>query len=165
MIGRTHDAKIADLCSGPVSKVGQIYKWRHPHIIASDVLQPEYASRINQKLVTPVEYQDVRCLTYQNDSFDVVYCANALDHIEQIEDALKEIVRVCKVGGWIYLRHGKNQKRRYGGHHYWNATIDGFKRGEKIIPMDSFGKFTDGFEIIFTMKKGRDGKHNNTGEK
>ena len=61
-------------------------------------------------------------LTYKDEMFDIVHCANALDHCVDPFKALKEMYRVCKPGGWIYLRHAINsgKKERYSMQHQWN---------------------------------------------
>jgi len=55
----------------------------------------------------------------------IVFCANALDHCQDPYKALREMVRVCKSGGWIYLNHIAHEGRRqgYSGLHQWNIDV------------------------------------------
>ena len=74
-----------------------------------------------------MEKQDMENLTYEDEMFDIVHCANALDHCVDPHKALKEMFRVCKVGGWIYLRHTPNEgkRHRYTMQHQWNIEVVG----------------------------------------
>lgn len=42
-------------------------------------------------------------LIFADNFFDFVYCLNVLEHVENIEDCLNEMIRVLKPGGWIYI--------------------------------------------------------------
>lgn len=153
LTGKT-EAKIADLGSGPVCTLGNIWGEVKVTIYASDILANEYAELTNEVLRTPIEYQNMENLTYPNEYFDVVQCVNALDHTKNIKKAIEEMVRVCKVGGYIYLRHGHNQMKVNGGRgHYWNAGRKGFSNGKVTIPLTGFATTDDGYFLVSIMKK------------
>lgn len=91
------------------------------------------------------EQQDMEKLTYQNNSFDLVHCRNALDHTMNALSAVKEMIRICKPGGWVYIKCWLDQKETKG-HHYWSAKEDGtFTNG-----VESFNLKDLGFEIRYT---------------
>ena len=119
-------ATIADIGAGAACLIGNLHPQQIPiSIVASDVLADEYKilwDEIGKQPRIPVEKQDMRQLTYPDNSFDVVHCSNALDHCPDPMCAVTEMVRVCKPKGWIYLRHMKDVGRmaRYGGLHQWN---------------------------------------------
>lgn len=154
---RKNEAKIADIGSGPICILGNLWSGVKLTIYASDINQPEYAKMLeeeNCKLVTPVEYQDMESLTYPDEFFDVVHCANALDHTKDAQKALDEMKRVCKKGGYIYLRHLHNQKKVNGGRgHFWDAKKNGFFNGKSLVTLDGFLTADDGFFIVSIMKK------------
>lgn len=123
LIGDKTEVKIAELGAGPVNTIGNLWPGVNVQIYASDVMWPEYQKFWQQHgkhPIVPVVYQDFEKLDYEDDFFDIVHCVNALDHTENAIKALNELIRVCKPGGWIYLRHAPCQMTRYGGMHRWN---------------------------------------------
>jgi len=42
-------------------------------------------------------------LPYQDNYFDLVYCFTVLEHVVNVKACLKEMIRVCKSGGFIYI--------------------------------------------------------------
>jgi len=128
MIGDRKKVKIADLGAGMFSTTGSILEGVEVNIHPSDELADEYMEVLKGQDIEPVfpiEKQNMEALTYSDESFDIVHCVNALDHCENPDKAIKEMYRICKPGGWIYLRHffnvGKLQK--YTGEHDWNITL------------------------------------------
>jgi ubiquinone/menaquinone biosynthesis C-methylase UbiE len=122
--------KIADLGCGMFSTTGSTWPTADIEIYPSDILAAEYNELLKKYKVIPVipvEKQDMECLTYEKDFFDVVHCVNALDHCFNPIQALKEMFRVCKPGGWIYLRHFLNNAefQKYHGSHLWNINESG----------------------------------------
>ena len=123
LIGDKKKVLIGELGAGPICTIGKVLEGVNVDIEASDVLADEY-----QKLwwehkaepIIPIFYEDMENLSYPNDYFDIVHCINALDHTPNYQKAIDEMFRVCKEGGYIYLRHGLGQKKRFGGHHHWN---------------------------------------------
>jgi ubiquinone/menaquinone biosynthesis C-methylase UbiE len=160
MVWKHGTYKIADLGSGPVCTLGGRFAGSNIEIIASDILAEEYKEITDelvkftgQELLIPIEYQDIENLTYPDEFFNIVHCVNTLDHTRDIKKALSEMKRICKKGGWIYLRHAPDQKKYLAGEHYWDATMDGFTNGTEIITLDGFKTVTDGFMIISIMNK------------
>lgn len=151
------EATIADLGSGPICTIGTLWGKTKITIRASDILAKEYAKLIeeqNAKLINPVEYEDMENLSYPDEFFDVVHCVNALDHTKDAQKALSEMKRVCKSGGYIYLRHAHNQKKVNGGKgHFWDAKRDGFFDDTTWVTLDGFHTTDDGYYLISIMKK------------
>lgn len=114
---------ILDVGSGPFTTIGT-----GGNIVACDILADEYRAMMKEREIVPivpVQKQNMESLTYDDNSFDLVHCRNALDHTENIEAALKEMARVCKPWGRIHLRHYPNvaEKNNYNGSHYWNLCV------------------------------------------
>lgn len=148
MIGNKKRVKIANLGAGPMNLIGDSLPGVKIKVVSSDLLANKFAKlcqKLNLKPKNPVEKQDMTHLTYKDNSFDIVYCANALDHAKDPYRALKEMVRVCKPGGYIYLRHiaHEGQRHRYRGIHQWN--IDVTEEGDCIIWTAESGQKSSAF--------------------
>jgi len=118
---------IADIGSGPFPLVGTIHPTVEIKLIPSDILADEFKRMVTDANITlfiPVEKQDAENLTYSDDLFDIIHCVNALDHMENPRKALMEMHRICKPGGWVYLKHFKNmgERKGYRGNHGWNIS-------------------------------------------
>jgi len=152
--------RIADLGSGPICTVGNLWDHRKITIIPSDVLQPHYQEMIDDmgiQLLIPTEYQDMEALTYPDNSFDIVHCVNAMDHTRDAKKAISEAVRICRPDGYIYLRHAVAQKRRWGGHHYWNFNPDGsINSADERFYLEDFHNSCDGNFVVSVMRKNHD---------
>ena len=123
----TTPARILDIGSGAASQIGSC--WPGVVVTAADRFAAEYAciwAALGMVPTVPVEAQDMTALTYPSESFDIVHCGNALDHCHDPFRAIREMVRVCKHGGVVYLRHLLDQGRlaRYTGLHQWNIAAD-----------------------------------------
>ena len=55
-------------------------------------------------------------LPFPDETFDLVYCFSAIEHVHSIEGSIREIVRVTRRGGVIYL-HTNNAWALYEGHY------------------------------------------------
>jgi SAM-dependent methyltransferase len=150
MIGDKKEVIVAELGAGPINTIGNFWKGVTVVIRASDVMQPEYEKfrhDNNATLIIPIEYQDMESLTYADKTFDIVHCVNALDHTPNPKKALSEMARVCKSGGWIYLRHAPYQMKRYGGMHEWNIYMEGsaciFQGKKETFTLEGFTSRTE----------------------
>lgn len=111
--------RIADIGAGPTSMV---------EVVASD-----------KDLIDGVQRQDMEKLTYEDNSFDVVHCRNALDHTKNALAVVKEMIRICRPGGLVYIKCWLDQKETKG-HHYWSAKEDGvFTNGKTNFSLKDFG--------------------------
>jgi SAM-dependent methyltransferase len=174
MIGDKTEVNIADLGAGMFSTTGSTYPTAIVHLYPSDILAEEYLKLLKKAKVIPilsVERQDMVQLTYKDNFFDVVHCINALDHCEDPLKALQEMYRVCKVGGWIYLKHYYNvaEYEKYAGNHQWNiCKAEDFddcivwNKTEKFLLSDYFTGFNTivqpvavppGLEITSKLRK------------
>jgi ubiquinone/menaquinone biosynthesis C-methylase UbiE len=128
MIGDKKDVKICELGAGMFCTIGSLWKTAKVKIYASDALSDEFNQILkehNVTALTPLEKQDMENLTYPDNFFDIVYCCNALDHCTNPLKAIKEMFRVAKPGGWIYLKHVINvgEHEKYAGLHMWNIDL------------------------------------------
>lgn len=129
MIGKKKEVTIAELGSGMFCTIGSLHKTAKVTVYPSDALADEFNQILkesNIKPLIPVEKQDMENLTYPDSFFDIVHSVNALDHTTNPLKAIYEMHRVCKPGGYIYLRHFINvgEREKYAGLHMWNINID-----------------------------------------
>jgi len=123
------DIKVLDVGSGPLSVVGKTHKGRSIALTATDPLADFYSSILEEhEIVAPVPTQFATAedlsLFFDDSSFDLVYCQNALDHSFDPMRAIVEMLRVLKVGGRIALNHHENEaeNENYVGFHQFNFT-------------------------------------------
>lgn len=105
---------IADICCGIGDFAMQIKKTFSPgRLVAVDhaTRSLEYARAMAEEFgVDGIEFQvgDAASLLLPDDSFDVVFCRHALQVFDRPMEILRELVRICKPGGTVYVTNEKN---------------------------------------------------------
>lgn len=63
------------------------------------------AKEIVDSMNLPLDFKLGDCLDlpYENDTFDVVIAGELIEHIENPQDLVDEMARVCKNGGWLTI--------------------------------------------------------------
>ncbi len=157
LIGDKKEVRIAELGSGMFCTIGSLWKTAKVKVYPSDTLADEFNQILKKARVTPlipVRREDMSNLSYPDSFFDIVHCVNALDHTTNPLRAIREMYRVCKPGGFIYLRHFVNVgiNENYFGLHLWN--IDSYNDADCIIwnPEKKF-ILSDIFREFKTVKK------------
>ena len=158
-ISDRHYASILDVGSGPFTTVGNQLGSTTIHVVACDILAKGFkrmcdVASIRQYI--PVTYQNAESLTYVTNTFDIVHCVNALDHMEHPIKALSEMYRVCKEGGYIYLKHYPNvgERNGYNGFHNWNISDDGrIWNKEESYTLTGYDISLDGRMIVAVRQK------------
>lgn len=113
MIGDKDNVLVADVGAGPFALKNCEFVTGH---------RVEFRP-MDKKGFQGVEQQDMEALTYEDSTFDIVQCINALDHTRNAEKALQELIRVSKE--WVYIDCALDQLTTSGGWHYWDAKEDG----------------------------------------
>ena len=151
LIGDKKEVKIADLGSGPLSTIGQYLDGVKVEVYPSDRYSfKDFWKRYKTTPLFQIEIQNMEKLTYEDSFFDIVHCVNALDHTVNALDAVKEMIRVCKIGGWVYIDCALYQQTEQGHKHYWDAKEDGtFANQTNEFNLKDFG-----FKIQFIDNKG-----------
>jgi SAM-dependent methyltransferase len=119
--------RVLDVGAGPLTTVGKKWRGQTIALTAVDPLAEIYDKVLAEVGIDPMvrtirgEGEDLSALFGEN-SFDLVYCANALDHFYNPFKALEEMLRVVKKGGWVLLNHFPNEAEteQYSGFHQWN---------------------------------------------
>lgn len=92
--------------------------------------------------ITPYDIrygQDMEQITYPDNTFDIVHCRNALDHTKNAPLAVREMIRVCKPEGTVFIKCWLDQKDT-GHKHFWNAKADGtLANGEMSFNLKDLG--------------------------
>jgi len=87
--------EVLEIGSGPVSGMGV---FKGAHVMAVDPLAYEYAG-IGFDIDLRTMKAGIEDLPFGKNSFDVVIAVNSLDHVDDVEAAAKEILRVLRSGG------------------------------------------------------------------
>jgi len=130
LVGDLDSVHILDVGSGCLPTLAHHHPTVPVFLTSCDILADRYQGFLDRYGVTStVQCQDMERLSYWSGSFDIVHCSNALDHTPDPIRAVLEMVRVCRPGGWVYLRHIRNVglKERYHGPHQWNIVETEYK--------------------------------------
>lgn len=141
LVGDKKEVKIIDLGSGPYPITGQLLDGVKVETVHLD--QQDFADWWKEYETTPlypILVQDMENLPYEDHSFDIAHSMNALDHTRDAEKALKEMIRVTKPGGWVYIDCALIQHTNRGHRHFWDALEDGtFTDGTKSFDLKDYG--------------------------
>lgn len=151
MVGDKKEVRIIDIGSGPYPITGQLLDGVKIDVYNCDQQDFGYFwEKYNATPMFPIEVQNMEHLTYPDNFFDIAHCVNALDHTPDALAALKEMLRVVKPGGWIYIDCALIQHTNRGHRHFWDALEDGTFVNEKA----KFDLKDYGFTIQFIDNKG-----------
>ncbi|PKK89729.1 MAG: hypothetical protein CVV64_13065 [Candidatus Wallbacteria bacterium HGW-Wallbacteria-1] len=103
--------KILDLGCGPH---GGIIGFENCEKYGVDALIDSYKTLGYPLDEHPIKYFNARseALPFENCFFDCVICVNALDHVDDLNQTLREIARVVKIGGKFIGQHNFHEKPR-----------------------------------------------------
>ena len=121
---------ILDVGAGPLTTLGKRYNDKSLNIIAVDPLADGYNVILDKYNITPIvktkniaaeEISDY----FPNNSFDLIFARNCIDHSYDPEKALLQMIDTVKKNHYVLLEHrineGKNEN--YIGLHQWNFNI------------------------------------------
>jgi SAM-dependent methyltransferase len=125
-------ANILDVASGPMTWIGKRWDDRIIQITPVDVLAPLYDRLLAKHGIVPLvrtQYATIEELSKSvpRDSYDLVFCKNALDHCKNPMRGVFEMLKVVKPGRTVFLHHCRNEGKNenYTQLHQWNFDIDG----------------------------------------
>lgn len=94
------DKIVADVGCGPFG--GLSSKIKCSKYIAVDVLANDY-KKMGKSSVAIVKGDLRKNLPIENGTCDYVICTNAIDHVPDVKHSMKELSRILKVGGILFL--------------------------------------------------------------
>jgi ubiquinone/menaquinone biosynthesis C-methylase UbiE len=112
--GLTEGMRVADVCCGIGDFAVLMHRTFSPaRLVALDHAKTslDYARQVAREFgVTGIEYVygDAAALLLDGDQFDFVTCRHALQVFDKPELILKELYRICKPGGRVYITNEKN---------------------------------------------------------
>lgn len=132
--------KILDVGAGPLTSIGKTICGGSNgiEIIAVDPLAWEYDQLLAKYNIKPIvrthmaDAENLRNyvvpgeLRFRDDTFDLVFCRNALDHCRDPRKALQEMIAVVKPGAYVLLEHRPDEalRTKWSGFHQWNLGMD-----------------------------------------
>lgn len=121
------EVRVLDVGSGPLTSLGKTWNGRNVIITAVDPLAEQYNEILDRHgLVPPVRAvageAEALSKMFPPNHFDLSYSCNAIDHCYDPLLAVREMLCVTKPGGYVYLKHRRNEAeaRGYHGLHQWN---------------------------------------------
>jgi 2-polyprenyl-3-methyl-5-hydroxy-6-metoxy-1,4-benzoquinol methylase len=127
---------VLDVGSGPMTKIGYVLNGVNLTITACDPNAASYNALLKKHNISPpvtTTFAEGEKLSETlNGPFDYITCINALDHSENPDACLKEMLKLVAHDGVIFLMHNLNEAvhEGYRGYHKWNihgAGADAFE--------------------------------------
>jgi SAM-dependent methyltransferase len=125
------NAKIIDVGAGPMTAVGKEWNGHKLDVTAVDPLADEYSSLLAKyNVIAPVQTRKAEAEAladyFSENSFDLAYARNCLDHSYNPLLAIRQMVHITKAGGAVYLKHIENEgaNEGYQGLHQWDFAED-----------------------------------------
>ena len=138
--------KVLDIGAGPLSPLGWGVDQNLFDLVAIDPLAEEYSKILNKYNISfpvkPIECSGEELTTiFDENSFDIVYCRNALDHMDNPKLVINNIFTVLVNGGYFYL----DSFNKEGTHEKWSGLHqhDLFIKKGKLIHSDKRGNKTN----------------------
>jgi len=149
--------EILDVGAGPLTFLGFRWPEHDVRITALDANALEYDRLLEKYGIEPpcrtkLGYAEDLASVVPTSFFDLVHARNCVDHTKDSVKAIKEMVRVAKPGGCVFLNHIMNEGRRnrYSGPHQWNF----FPRNERFYidrpglqPVDMASELQESAEV------------------
>lgn len=125
-----NEVTILDVGAGPLTYIGKTYNSVKLNIIAVDPLAEEYDKILSTYSLVPIIHTDklnAEELTerFAENSFDLVFARNCIDHSFSPENAILEMLKVVKEGCYVLLMHRPNEaeQENWRGLHQWNFSM------------------------------------------
>ena len=121
--------KILDVGAGPLTIVGKKFLDYDIDLTAVDPLANEYDKlvlkyQVNLPVKTRQAAAEQLTEVFAENTFDLAYARNCLDHSYNAEKAIVEMIKVTKPERYVLLEHQANEAeyQSYRGLHQWNFS-------------------------------------------
>lgn len=118
---------IIDVGAGPLTTLGTEVPGKKVSLTAVDELGEQYRRLLERHSISPVVWTEPcsgeeLSKHYGEESFDIAYAENALDHTVDPLRVIQNMVSIVKPGGYVILNHHVNEgdQEDYGHLHQWN---------------------------------------------
>jgi SAM-dependent methyltransferase len=103
----TGDERVLDIATGP-GYIAEAFAGGAREVVGVDLTDAMLAiakERTKERAIANVTFRaaDAQTLPFENDAFDVVVCRLALHHLLEPLQVLREMARVCRVGGRVVV--------------------------------------------------------------
>jgi SAM-dependent methyltransferase len=122
--------RILDVGCGPLTILGKRWGDRTLAITAADPLAEQYAMLFERLGLTPpvvpvAGVAERLTETFADNSFDLVYARNCLDHGYDPLLSIQQMLKVAKPGRVVFIEHAidEGEHEDYGGLHQWNFRV------------------------------------------
>lgn len=122
--------RVLDVGAGPLTVVGRCLGGTAIDLTAVDPLALEYDKLLSKHSLTPPvrtkpgKAEEVASL-FPVASFDLAHARNCLDHGLDPFQAVSEMLKMVRPGGYVYLKHHPNEglNENWHGLHQWNFSM------------------------------------------
>ena len=123
---------VLDVGSGPISTIGPLLPGKVVNLFLTDPLAKGYSALLDQRgifdTVRPIDVPgEVLTRVFPDKFFDLALCNNALDHAYDPLRIIRQMLQVCRSGGWVHVAGAFNVGvyENYHGLHQWNLELRG----------------------------------------
>lgn len=95
------DYSVRIFATEAVTTFALLMRGRYPRFLGSEFGVDEAA----RAALFPIPHEDMEALTFPDDSFDLVVSNEVLEHVVDIDQALREVARVLRPGGCLVASH------------------------------------------------------------
>lgn len=162
--------KILDVGAGPLTIVNKKCSFTGIEICPVDPLADEYDKILEKYAVKPIvrtQKCDGENLTekFKENTFDIVYSRNAIDHSYDPLKCFEEMIKVTRKGQFIILQlsEREGEKENWRGLHKWNFSAEKslwiigqsnvFLQGRTSKKINLTYRFKDSIKLVHLMKK------------
>lgn len=143
---------ILDVGAGPFTYIGKVYNNFNINITAVDPLSDEYDKLLKKYSISPIvrtQKLEAEKLTtrFKENTFDLVFARNSIDHSYFPEISVLEMIKVVKRNCYVLLLHRPNEAKQenWQGLHQWNFSNenDDFIISSKKYRINFSKKYSD----------------------
>jgi SAM-dependent methyltransferase len=145
--------RVIDVGCGP----GSVLKALAPHGSIQQVYGVDFSGsaieRCREEVPTGMFLKgDIYHLGCRDQTFDLVFCMETLEHLECATTAIEELFRICRIGGHVIITIPNGARDEYVGHmNFW--TEQDFRGALGGREMVNFQYFQDGMSMMFVVKR------------